>query len=132
MTNRQRFLKDTDSNVLVAGYPDNAIPDFSRLKVFSLQVPALYHYPFSRKYSIGVGPVVNFNTHSSLKTRYKDADGRKQKDTANNVHANAVTVDIMAVAHTPLVNFYFKYSPCEVLNTTYSPKFRSISFGVYL
>lgn len=33
---------------------------------------------------------------------------------------------------TPLMKFYVKYSPCNVLDTTYGPKIHSVSFGVFL
>ena len=131
MTDVWRFVKDTESNILIDKYPDGAIPKFSRVKVFSLQVPVLYQYRIGKDFTIGAGPVFNLNTHSSLKTRYK-IDGEKYKDTDNDARVTPLTVDFMGVINTPIVNFYVKYSPCNVLQTAHAPKFQSLSVGIYL
>ena len=130
MTNRQRFVKDTEGNILLDAYPAGAAPQFSRVKVFSLQVPLQYSHRIARKFSLGIGPVLNWNTHSSIKTRYK-IDGQKYKDTSNDARVTPLTVDIMGTIRTPLLDFYVKYSPCHVLNTAFAPKFQSLSFGIY-
>lgn len=130
MNDRHRFVKDNEGNILLTTYPEGAEPKFSRVKVFSLQVPLLYSHRLAHKFSLGIGPVLNWNTHSSIKTRYK-VNGEKYKDTANDARATPFTVDIMGTIRTPLLDFYVKYSPCHVLNTTYAPKFQSLSFGIY-
>ena len=131
MTGNQRFLKAADNNVVLAGYPEGARPKFSRVKVFSLQFSALYSYRIGKDFSVQVGPLLNLNLHSSLKTRYK-YDGEKIKDTVNGARVTPVTVDFMLVADTPFVPFYVKYSPCNVLKTNHAPKFQSLSLGIYL
>ena len=130
MTGHQRFVKDNEGNILLTTYPEGAEPQFSRIKVFSLQVPLLYSHRLARKFSLGIGPVLNWNTHSSIKTRYK-VNGEKYKDTAKDARVTPFTVDIMGTIRTPLLDFYVKYSPCHVLNTTFAPKFQSLSFGIY-
>lgn len=125
-----RFTKSDDGSVGLGTYPEGASPQFSRLKVFSLTVPVRYHF-VSKFFGFSLGPVVNFNTHSSLKTRWK-ADGMKIKDTSNNAHVKPVTVDLMATLDTPVCNFYFKYSPCDLIKNGYGLQFKTLSFGVYL
>ena len=80
---------------------------------------------------MSAGPVLNLNTHSSLKTRYK-IDGQKYKDKANDARVNPVTVDFMGIIETPIIDLYLKYSPCNVLKTDYAPKFQSLSLGIYI
>jgi hypothetical protein len=131
-SNHWRFEKLRDDNVAITPYPSESIrKQFSRIKVFSLQVPLLYRYRIGHGFALSAGPVLNLNMHSSLKTRYK-LDGQKYKDTANDVHANPVTVDLMGIVCTPVFDIYVKYSPCNVLKTDYAPKFQSLSVGIYI
>ena len=135
MTDRHRFVKDDNGVITVQPYPAGSNPDFSRIKVFSLNVPLMYHYflrnnnSFFRGFSVGA--VVNFNTYSSIKTRYK-LDGEKQKDFSKDLHKNPVTFDLMLRLRMKGFGIYAKYSPCNVLDTDYGPKFKSVSFGIYL
>lgn len=132
MTSNMRFTKTPDNSVIITPYEgENVSPKFSRVKVFSLQMPVLYSYKFNRNFALSVGPVLNLNTHSSLKTRYK-IDGQKYKDKANDARVNPVTVDFMGIIKNPIIDIYVKYSPCNVLKTDYAPKFQSLSLGIYI
>ena len=132
MKGHWRFDKLTDDCVVIVPYSSDDIRDqFSRIKVFSLQMPLLYRYRIGHGFSLSVGGVLNLNLHSSLKTRYK-LNGEKFKDTCNGAQANPVTFDFMGIIKTPAVDLYVKYSPCNVLNTAKGPKFQSLSVGIYL
>lgn len=132
MTGNLRFTKTPDNSVIITPYEgENVSPKFSRVKVYSLQMPVLYRYKFNRNFALSAGPVLNLNTHSSLKTRYK-IDGQKYKDKANDARVNPVTVDFMGIIETPIIDLYLKYSPCNVLKTDYAPKFQSLSVGIYI
>ena len=130
MTGRTRFIKDGDKLVLGA-YPEGSDIKFSRLKVFSLTVPFMINQSLGRKVVFSVGPVVNFNTHASLKTRYT-LNGEKVKEKSNNIHQNRMTVDLMAKLRFNSLGVYAKYSPSDMLNTDFGPKFRSFSTGITL
>ena len=130
MTGRTRFIKEGDKLVLGA-YPEGSDIKFSRLKVFSLTVPFMINQSLGRKVVFGVGPVVNFNTHASLKTRYT-LNGEKVKEKNNNIHQNRMTVDLMAKLRFNSLGVYAKYSPSDMLNTDFGPKFRSFSTGITL
>ncbi|MBR5277396.1 MAG: hypothetical protein IKU35_09730 [Bacteroidaceae bacterium] len=125
MKGENRFLKE-GSHVVVAPYPDGADINFSRLKIFSLTTEVML-----RRKCFGIGAVVNFNTHGSLKTRYRVGDERF-KETSNNIHQNAVTIDYKAEMRIKDISFYFKYSPVNMLDTSYGPKFHSMSAGMML
>lgn len=131
MTNNQRFVKTDYEHILVTDYPTNATPTFSRIKVFSLQMPLLYTYSIGKGFCIGGGPVVNLNLYSSLKTKYK-IDGEKFKDTDKGAQVNPITVDFMGIIVTPGINLYVKYSPCNLFKSNYGPKFQTLSVGIYL
>ena len=130
MTGRTRFIKEGD-NLVLGAYPENSEIKFSRLKVFSLTVPFMINQSLSRNIVLSVGPVINFNTHASLKTRYT-LNGEKVKEKSNNIHHNRMTIDLMAKLRFRSIGVYAKYSPSDVLNTEFGPKFRSFSTGITL
>lgn len=130
MTGRTRFIKEGDKLILGA-YPEGSDIKFSRLKVFSLTVPFMINQSLGRKVVFSVGPVVNFNTHASLKTRYT-LNGEKVKEKNNNIHQNRMTVDLMTKLRFNSLGVYAKYSPSDMLNTDFGPKFRSFSTGITL
>ena len=130
MTGRTRFIQEGD-NLSLGAYPEGAEIKFSRLKVFSLTVPFMINQSLGRKVVLSVGPVINFNTYGSLKTRYT-LGGEKVKETGKNIHQNRVSVDLMAKLRFRSIGVYAKYSPSDMLNTEFGPKFRSFSTGITL
>ena len=130
MTGSTRFIKEGDK-LFLGAYPEGADIKFSRLKVFSLTVPFMINQSLGRKVVFSVGPVVNFNTHASLKTRYT-LNGEKVKETDNKIHQNRMTIDLMAKLRFNSLGVYAKYSPSDMLNTEFGPKFRSFSAGITL
>ncbi len=130
MTDRLRFFKDAEGTTQLVNYPTGSEPKFSRLKVFSMTLSFFYHCRVSRSFRFSVGPMVNFNTYGSLKTRYFVA-GQKQKETQKDVHISPVTLDLMAKVRVYGIGMYVKYSPCQTFKSSYGPKFSSLSFGLY-
>jgi hypothetical protein len=128
MTGQTRFIKEGDKLVLGA-YPEGSDIKFSRLKVFSLTIPFMINQALGRKVVFSVGPVINFNTYGSLKTRYVLND-EKVKETDKNIHQNSMTIDLMAKLRFNSLGIYAKYSPSDMLNTEFGPKFRSFSTGI--
>ena len=130
MTDRNRFIPE-GNDIVIGPYPEGAAIEFSRLKVFSWTVPMLMSYEFNDWLRLRFGPVVNINTHASLKTRYS-LEGEGKKETHNLQHYNRMTVDLMGAVCIKGLGFYVKYSPCEVLDTDYAPSFKGISTGLIL
>ena len=54
------------------------------------------------------------------------------KEKNNNIHQNRMTVDLMAKLRFNSLGVYAKYSPSDMLNTDFGPKFRSFSTGITL
>lgn len=131
MTGKHRFVKDAGTDMYIDSYPEGADIQFSRIKVFSWAVPVMFTHETRNKFSFSLGAIVNFNTHASLKTRYK-LDGQEYKLTDNNIHQTPVTVDLQASIGYKSVGFYVKYSPCKVLDTAYGPEFTALSVGLVL
>ena len=129
ITENKRFLKGGDGMLSLEDYPENSIPKFSRIKVFSHSFPLQYGYE-GRQIGFSFGPVLNFNAYSSVKTRYK-LDDRKYKDVQKDIHVRPVTVDLMAKVCVDLLSFYVKYSPVSLIAPQYGLTFKTLSFGVY-
>lgn len=130
MTNDLRFVKDNRS-VAFDTYPANSKPEFSRIKVFSVNFPIRYQYD-GKFVGFSLGPVINLNTYGSLKTRYT-IDGHELKDIDKHVRVTPVTIDFMCTLNfRGGPDFYLKYSPCDILRDGYGPKFKTISFGIIL
>ena len=130
MKGENRFLKE-GSHLTVAPYPDGSDVNFSRIKIFSTTLELMLRQKLTRGISASIGPVINFNSHGSIKTRYKH-DGKGYKDTSSNINQNAVTIDYKAEIAFNDLSFYFKYSPVNMLDTSYGPKFRPMSAGILL
>ena len=130
MTDNLLFTKAPDGNVTVEKFSQEFEPKFSRIKVFSLTATLRYEHDFGDGFSIGFGPVVNFNTYASIKTRYKFL-GDKVKHVEKNIRQRPVTIDWMLNMSIADFPFYVKYSNDDVLKDG-GIKFRSLSFGLYL
>ncbi|MBR2235959.1 MAG: hypothetical protein IJ892_13005 [Prevotella sp.] len=130
ITDDQLFTKAPDGNVTVERFPLEYEPKFSRIKVFSLTATLRYQHDFGNGFAIGLGPVVNFNTYASIKTRYKFL-GDKVKHIEKNIRQRPITIDWMLNMSVADFPFYVKYSNDDVLKDG-GIKFRSLSFGLYL
>lgn len=134
MRGNTRFIKE-GANITLGSYPENADINFSRLKVFSLTLDLMLRQRLFGHVSVAAGPVLNFNTSGSLKTRYTLVDGDKRegvKERNSNIHQKAVTVDFKGELKISPIAFYVKYSPMNVLDTNYGPEFRSLSAGAMI
>ena len=130
MTDNVRFVTNGAGNVELGSYPTGATPQFSRVKVFSLSFPLLYEHKFNRQWGLGIGPVFNWNTYGSIKTRFKK-DGDKQKLVEKPIGQRKFTIDAMFILENPIVDLYLKYSPMDVLKDN-DVNFQSMSIGVFL
>ena len=130
MTDNLFFTKSPDGDVTVQRYPLEFEPKFSRIKVFSLTGTFRFEHRFDDDFAIGFGPVVNFNTYASIKTKYKLL-GDEYKVTEKSIRQRPITIDWMLNATLFDIPLYLKYSNNDVLKDG-GVKFRSLSFGLYL
>ena len=123
------FTKAPDGNVTVEKYPLEFEPKFSRIKVFSLTATLRYEHDFGDGFSIGFGPIFNYNAYASIKTKYKFL-GDKMERMEKNIRQRPITIDWMLNMRVADFPFYVKYSNDDVLKDG-GVKFRSLSFGLY-
>lgn len=113
-------------------YPENCQGRFSRLKVFSLQVPALWSYDIPRT-DIGIkaGVILDFNTYASVKTGWYDPQGKRANQFSKQLEQNKFTVDFFgAVSLCHSFGVYVRYSPTKVMNVDEGINFRPLTLGV--
>lgn len=125
----KRFWKGEDGQLNITDYPENAEPDFSRIKIFSINFPIRYHYNLGNGCALTFGPVLSLNLKSSIKTKYK-LDGGKHKDVQKDIHQNIFTVDLMGTIETPYFGLYYKYTPFNILKSSYGLRFHSFTMGL--
>ena len=128
MIGNNRWVKDGDKT-FITNYPDGTDVNYSRLRTLSLTLSFMYGYKFNRYVSMQVGPVVSFNTKGKIKTCYT-LNGESFKDKQKEINIAPVTVDFRAELNFRFVGLYFKYSPCNVLNTDFGPAFKPMSAGL--
>ena len=131
-TGNMRFVKHQEGKVLLAPYPAESDPNFSRIKVFSISGALMFCHRFNKDcWGFDVGPVVNLNVKSSIKNKW-ETDGVEQKQYFNDIHVNPVTVDFICMIKFGNIGVYGKYSPCSMLDGKYGLKYKTFSFGLYL
>ena len=106
--------------------------DFSRMKIFSLSLPMLFEVRATDKFSIVAGPILNFNLHGSIKTKYWNDRDEYVVFTSNGLRQQVVTVDLKGMIIWDNLGFYCKWSPMRQLQDKYAPTldFKGISFGL--
>lgn len=130
VTDFKMFSKDERGIITMQDYPEGTEPKFSRIHTFSLSFPVKYYYCIGKNVTFGVGPELYFTPYGSLKTRYYDGNGEKQKITAGNVHQNRFSLGVGAEVIIHHLGIYYKYDPFPVLRSSYGPKFSSMTVGL--
>ncbi len=111
--------------------PEEITVRYTRLKVFSLQVPLLYewHIPKSQL-RLKFGPVLNFNTRSSIKGTGVDADGNHCEFFTKDIGHNPTTLDLFgAITYNYAIGVYVRYSPMKVLKDPSPINFTPLTVG---
>ncbi len=137
-TTGMQLTHGNDGSVGYEPFPSDVSPRYSRLKVFSLSFPILFtqkfRIPHARHLCLQFGPVLNWNSHASLSSRWINSDGSKGKFSTNDVAARRFSVDIYgALELFQGIGLYVRYSPQSVLRA--SPAlgdFKSLSTGIVL
>ena len=129
VTDFKMFSKDERGVISMQDYPEGTEPKFSRIHTFSLSFPLKYYHYFNKNICFAVGPELYFTPYGSLKTRYYEGD-EKRKITAGNVHQNRFSVGVGTEVIIHHVGIYYKYNPFNVLQSSYGPKFSSMTVGL--
>ncbi len=129
----RRWLVASESgNVEWGEAPEDAWVRFSRLKVFSLQMPLLYQWRIPKsRLKLKLGPILNFNTYSSLKGVYEDSFGKRNEYFTKNFGRNPTTLDFFgSITYRSFLGIYVRYSPMKVLKETSPINFTPFTIGI--
>ena len=134
MTTIHRMNLNGEGGIKPDVYPEEVEPRSSRIKVFSLGIPLLISQKFGRSgMGVTAGAILNFNTHASLKTDYRTANGNEIEEYAEGFHHRRITVDLFGcLQFWKSCGLYVRYSPQSVLQGHNSPQFRPLSAGIML
>ncbi|MCM1503785.1 MAG: hypothetical protein NC127_01115 [Muribaculum sp.] len=130
LTGPYQFAK-ADGEVKLTPYPENSHGEWSRLKVTTLSVPLLYTRRIWKSLNFTVGGIINFTTHSSIKTRFMYED-REITTTENGIYPRPVTVDAYGAVTVCGIGWYVRYSPMNVIRTDRGPQFSALSTGMVI
>lgn len=104
----------------------------TQLKVFSLQIPLMYTWSIPKTYlKWRMGPILNFNTYSSIKGIYDDSAGNRCEYFTKDFDRRHFTVDLFAsLSYSTALGVYVRYSPMKVLKDASPINFTPLSIGL--
>lgn len=131
-TSAARMAALENGGISLVPYPEGVKTKFSRLKVFSLQLPLLYRLNIpGTSLNMKVGPIFNFNTYASLKTTYELAESHVITDFTKDIKPQRFTVDFFgSIAFCHFIGVYVRYSPMNVMKAENSLNFHPLTLGV--
>ena len=128
----RRLVANDNKGIEWGEYPEGVTPKYSRLKVFSLQVPCAL--PLVNTQIIikpKNQPVLNFNTYAPLLTVWDDPHGHKMEDFTKAISPRRFTVDFFgSLSFNNIVGLYVRYSPMKVMDASPSVNFNPLTIGV--
>jgi hypothetical protein len=132
------IFKKSSNKVIIGSEPANLDYKHSRINIETIFVPLTYTYYAKKDFSFSVSSILNYNFSGEINNTYKindkssDNNGEKVNEIWNKIHVVPFTVDFRAQINISHFGFYTKYSPCNVLKSSYAPEFSAISFGIIL
>ena len=128
-----RYLSlNENSDVVWKNYTPGTQGKNSQLKIFAIQLPLLYEYsvPNTSLY-FKIGPILNFNSYSSIKTSFIDQNGNNSSYFSNRSIQKTITADLFAnVSIGRMIGIFCRYSPMKILNSTDGINFHPFTLGV--
>ena len=126
-----RMYKKSGGGLGLDYYPEGTHALNSTVKIFSLQIPVLYSIDVPCIYTkFSVGPIIHFNTYSSLKTSYNNDKGNKTTEFVKNIGQRPVTFDLFGSATWGGFGLYLKYSPLKELRSRSNINFNPLTVGI--
>lgn len=128
-----RWLQpDGNGGVKWGSAPDGVLVKATQLKVFSLQLPLMYTWNIPKTHlRWRMGPILCFNTYSSIKGIYDDASGNRCEYFTRDFDRTPTTVDFFgSLSYHTFLGIYVRYSPMKVLKTASPINFTPLTLGV--
>lgn len=125
-----------DGHVGWQPFPADVSGHYSRIKVFSLNIPLLYRQKmpfrlFGSRQWLAAGITGNYATHASLRTVWTNSDGKRMTVKNNKIGHRRFSYDIVAmIGIDSSTSLYVRYSPLSPLRGIGQPVFHTLSTGV--
>lgn len=108
----------------------------SRIKIFSLQFPLLWHKRFRKTGGmypgLSFGAIFNYNTGGSMKTTWRAEDGASCKFSTGHIGQREFTIDLFGSVKMGCIGIYARYSPYKILMNSSVLDYRPLSVGFML
>lgn len=126
------LVPDGEGGVKWGSAPEGVSVRSTRLKVFSLQLPLMYVWSIPKSYlKWRMGPVLCFNTNSSIKGIFDDQEGNRCEYFTKDFDRRGVTVDFFtSISYRSALGLYVRYSPMKVLRNSSPINFTPLSLGL--
>lgn len=126
-----RMVKRPMGGLALDEYPEGTTPLNSTLKIFSLDIPVLYSIQVPSIHTkFTVGPILNFNTYSSLKTNYINPAGNKTTEFVKGLDQKIVTMELFGAVSWNCLGLYVKGSPIKSMKGYSDINFNPFTVGV--
>lgn len=126
-----RMVKPSTGGLELGDYPEGVMPLNSTLKIFSLSFPLLYQVkmPYFGT-TLSLGPILNFNTHSSLKTKYIDMNGNEVQEYVSHTGQRPVSLDLFGALTYSNVGIYVRYGTQKAMRDFSALNFTPLTIGL--
>ncbi len=102
----------------------------SRLHLLRLHVPLMVTQRICKNFKVRVGGILNLNTYMSATTKTEDA-GVTSKSSFHSLHQRFLTADLFgSLNFLEGMGVYVRWSPMQVFDKGWGPKFEALSVGV--
>lgn len=134
MTGTQRFVEDPVTKMItVSDYPAGTVPGTSKIRTFSTTYNMKYIQKLGR-FRLALGPELTVVRKPAkkhiIRTTYTDSQG-EQVERFTGIRTNKVGLNLVGVlSYRNRFGVYAKYGLTDVLNTSFGPKFKTLSVGL--
>lgn len=127
------FRKTDNGQIEMQPYSEECTKRSSRIDLFNLQIHMTYglRYGHKRRGFLEVGPIVNFNTGASIKTKYT-VGSQNYSIKTKGISPTPVTVDLYLAVGWSSIGLYVRYAPMHVLRSRAGMDFGTFSTGITL
>lgn len=130
LNSNKNYLFDKDGHNLTLNPVEEGVNrKSSTIRWSSLNVPIMIHQKIYKDFEIAAGTYLNYNYYASASSKYKIGE-TQYKTTFKGLHQKMFTYDLYAAMGWDCISVYVRYSPQNILKSTYGPQFKTIAVGL--
>lgn len=132
LSSNLRFVEDPVSKQISVVDP-TTVTDYSRIHTLAAATFNLkYIHTLGRGFRVAIGPELYIlGRKHDIRNCYIDENGVEQKERLKNIRTNKVGFNLVGIVnYKSTLGIYAKYSPTNVIEPGFGPKFQTLSVGV--